>query len=61
MASLIRLRNLTVVPQRAYLFSMLVAMPEVPNTDFMLGMGSVPDNAGQTIAPVSFGAADNNK
>jgi len=44
------------VPQGAYCFSTPVAMPEIPNTDFMFGMGNVPENAGQTTAPQGFGA-----
>ena len=54
-AALVKLRNLDVVPQGAYLFSTPVAMPPIPNTDFMFGVGSLPANAGQTTAPASFG------
>ena len=52
--ALIKLRNLNVVPQGAYLFSTPVAMPAIPSTDFMFGVGSVPENAGQTTAPATF-------
>jgi hypothetical protein len=30
-------------------------MPEIPNTDFMFGVGNVPENAGQLAAPDGFG------
>jgi hypothetical protein len=53
-AALVKLRNLDVVPQGAYLFSTPVDMPEVPDTDFMFGVGDVPQDAGQTTAPASF-------
>ncbi len=53
-AALIKLRDLDVVPQGAYLFSTPVAMPSVPSTDFMFGVGSLPANAGQTTPPASF-------
>jgi Spy/CpxP family protein refolding chaperone len=51
---LIKLRNLDVVPQGAYCFSTPVAMPEIPNTDFMFGVGNVPENAGQLVPPDGF-------
>jgi hypothetical protein len=57
-AALVKLRNLDIIPQGAYLFSTPIAMPALPplpNTDFMFGVGNVPDNAGQTIPPASFG------
>ena len=53
-AALVKLRNLDVVPQGAYRFSTPVAMPEIPNTDFMFGVGSVPQNAGQLTPPSDF-------
>lgn len=53
-SALVKLRNLNVVPQGAYRFSTPVAMPQIPNTDFMFGVGSVPENAGQLTAPNSF-------
>jgi hypothetical protein len=53
-AKLVELRNLTVVPTGAYKYSTPVAMPVVPDTDFMFGVGSLPANAGQTAAPTSF-------
>lgn len=60
-AALIKMRNLTVVPQGAYLFSTPVAMPAIPNTDFMFGVGNVSENAGQATAPASFGNINNPK
>jgi len=58
-AALVKLRNLSVVPQGAYRFADTVAMPEIPNTDFMFGVRSMPTNAGQTTAPASFGVSVN--
>jgi hypothetical protein len=58
---LIKLRDLYVVPPGAYRFSSPVAMPSLPNTDFMFGVGDLPTNAGQTAAPASFGISDEPK
>jgi hypothetical protein len=60
-AALAQLRNLDVVPEGAYRFSTPVAMPEIPDTDFMLGVGDVSENPGQTTAPESFGITNNPK
>ncbi len=60
-AALVKLRNLTVVPTGAYRFATPVAMPTIPNTDFMFGVGTMPSNAGQTTAPESFGASSSPK
>jgi hypothetical protein len=57
-AAMIKLRNLNVVPPGAYLFSTPVPMPVIPNTDFMFGVGSLPQNPGQTTPPSSFGSAN---
>jgi hypothetical protein len=54
-AGLIKLRSLDVVPQGPYCFSTPVAMPEIPNTDFMFGVGNVPEDAGQLLAPLALG------
>jgi hypothetical protein len=59
MTALIKLRNLEVVPQGAYRFATAIAMPVIPNTDFMFGIGNLPDNAGQTTAPATFGLTTN--
>ena len=53
-AALIKLRDLNVVPQGAYCFSTPVPMPQMPNTDFIFGVGNVPENAGQLVAPDGF-------
>ena len=58
-ATLVKLRNLAVVPTGAYLFSTPVAMPTVPNTDFMFGVGSAPMSEGQTTPPATFTTAAN--
>ncbi len=58
-ATLVKLRNLSAVPSGAYRFATPVAMPSIPNTDFMFGVGSLPSDAGQTAAPASFGASSN--
>jgi hypothetical protein len=59
--ALIKLRNLDVVPPGAYMFSTPVAMPSIPDTDFLFGIGSVPANAGQTAAPAGFGETNKSK
>lgn len=53
-ATLVKLRNLTVIPNGAYRFSTPVAMPEIPNTDFLFGVGTPPASQGQWDAPASF-------
>jgi len=53
-AALIKLRNLTYIPTGAYLFSTPVAMPTIPSTDFLFGVGSVPQDEGQTTPPPTF-------
>lgn len=62
MASLIKLRNLTVVPQGGYRFSTPVSYPSLPSTDYMFGVGIMPSDAGQLSAPTAFATAqDNNR
>ena len=56
-SAMIKLRNLDVVPEGAYLFSTPVDMPEIPSTDFMFGVGDMPEDAGQTASPESFGSS----
>ncbi len=53
-AALVQLRNLDVVPQGVYLFSNPVTAPQISDTEFLFGVGSFPDNAGQMTAPSSF-------
>lgn len=55
--ALVKLRDLSVVPQGGYLFSTPVAMPVIANTDWMFGVGSAPSGYGQTAAPASFAEA----
>lgn len=52
--ALVNLRNLDVTPEGVYLFSTPVATPELPNSDFMFGVGTMPEDAGQVTAPTSF-------
>ncbi|MBF0594770.1 MAG: hypothetical protein HQL22_07365 [Candidatus Omnitrophica bacterium] len=56
--ALVKLRNLDAVPQGAYRFSTPVTMPVVPNTDFMFGVGSMPQDGGQLTAPAGFDRTD---
>ena len=60
MTTLIKLRNLTVVPTSAYMYSTPTVMPTIPNTDFMFGVGTMPATVGQTTAPSTFGV-DNSR
>lgn len=53
--SLVKLRNLSVVPNGAYLFSTTITYPTIPNTDYMFGVGDLPSDAGQTSTPSDFG------
>ncbi len=55
MATLVKLRNLTVVPTGAYMFSTPTAMPAISSTDYMFGVGIMPTTAGQVTAPTGFG------
>ena len=56
-AALVKLRDLSVVPQGGYLFSTPVSMPSIPANDWMFGVGSAPSGYGQTTAPASFAEA----
>ncbi len=42
------------MPEGAYIFSSPVDMPQVPDTDYMFGVGSMPEDAGNTEAPYDF-------
>ena len=53
-SAMVRLRNLSVVPQGAYSFSTPISMPEIPNTDYFFGVGIMPGEAGRVAAPESF-------
>lgn len=54
-ATLVKLRNLNVVPEGAYFFSTPIAMPSLPNTDFLFGVGTMSADAGTMTAPDGFG------
>lgn len=51
---LYRLRDLDIVPKGAYLFSSEVAMPVIPNIDFMFGIGQMSSDAGKFKVPDNF-------
>ncbi|MEI7918427.1 MAG: Spy/CpxP family protein refolding chaperone [Candidatus Saccharibacteria bacterium] len=53
-AALVKLRDLTVVPAGAYMFSTSINTPTIPSTDFFFGVGTMPTTAGQTTAPTGF-------
>lgn len=53
-AELMELRDLDVVPEGIYRFSTPVAQPELPNTDYLFGIGEVPEDMAQMKAPESF-------
>jgi len=53
-AALVKLRNLAVIPNGVYRFATPVAMPTIPNTDFLFGQGKLPQQAGQLTPPASF-------
>jgi Spy/CpxP family protein refolding chaperone len=53
-ASLVKLRNLTVVPSGAYMFATPIKYPSLPAIDSLFGIGQVPSGAGQMEAPAGF-------
>jgi len=53
-AALVKLRNLTVVPKGAYMFSTPISTPLIPSTDFLFGIGKAPAGSGQLTAPTGF-------
>ena len=53
-ATLVKIRNLNVVPAGSYLYSSPIDTPEIPGTDFMFGVGTMPSNAGQISAPSNW-------
>lgn len=61
LAALVKLRNLDVVPTGAYMYSTPIATPEIPNADFMFGVGTMPDKAGQFDTPANFVPVAENK
>ncbi len=48
------IRNLDVVPDGAYRYASPTAMPIVPNTDYLFGIGDIPADAGSYAAPADF-------
>jgi hypothetical protein len=54
-AGLIKLKNQDAMPKGAYCSSTPLAVAEIPNTDFMFGVGNVPEDAGQLLAPLALG------
>lgn len=57
MTALVKLRNLSIVPEGAYLFSTPVDMPVIENTDYLFGVGTMPSDAGIGDAPDGFNAS----
>ena len=53
-ASLVKLRNLAVVPKGAYFFSTPINYPALPSTDYLFGIGQAPSSSGQLTAPSGF-------
>lgn len=53
--TLINLRNLSVVPTGGYLFSTAISYPTISSTDYMFGVGDMPNDAGQSETPSDFG------
>ena len=52
--ALIKLRNLDTVPSGSFIYSSPVETPPIPSDDYMFGIGKVPADAGQTMAPATF-------
>ena len=51
---LITLRNLSIVPDGAYAFSEPIPYPELPNVDYLFGVGEMPADAGRYAVPEGF-------
>lgn len=56
METLTAIRNLDVIPEGSYRFSSAVATPELPDIDYLFGIGTVPDDAGNYTPPAAFGS-----
>jgi Spy/CpxP family protein refolding chaperone len=54
MQALITIRNLNVIPVGAFRYSSSIAMPLLPNNDYLFGTGNLPSDAGSYNAPVGF-------
>lgn len=59
MATLVKLRDLDVKIDGAYMFSSPVATPTLPDIGFFFGSGTMPSTAGQFPVPSTFVAKDN--
>jgi hypothetical protein len=53
-AKLTIIRDLNIYPTGAYCFATPVAMPALPNIDYMFGIGTIPSDAANYDAPVGF-------
>jgi len=53
--ALVKLRDLDAAADGTYLFSALVKTPELPDTDFFFGAGTMPADAGVYSVPDGFG------
>lgn len=55
MQTLHAIRNLDAVPEGSYRFSSPVATPELPEIDYLFGIGTTPEEAGNYTPPSGFG------
>ncbi|MCU0370765.1 MAG: hypothetical protein MUC31_05075, partial [Bacteroidales bacterium] len=53
-AALLTIRDLDVVPEGAYRYSSPVAMPVIPDNDYLFGLGDMPSDAGNYTPPAGF-------
>lgn len=58
MAALVKLRDLDVKIDGAYMFSSPVSTPTIPNIDYMFNVGTIPSTAGQYPVPDTFVSND---
>lgn len=54
MQTLNNIRNLNVVPAGAFRYSTPIAMPVLPNNDYLFGTGTLPSDAGNYSYPAGF-------
>jgi hypothetical protein len=57
-ATLVKLRNLAVVPKGVYKFASLTNAPTLPSVNYLFGVGSAPSSAGKLQAPTAFAKSD---
>ena len=60
-AALIKLRDLEVVPDGAYMFSKEIPMPLIPDVGYMFGDGVMPEIAGAYDVPEGFEPSESKK